>query len=133
MGAIKASHNNVRKTPVMSQDQLQAFGEAVATNADLQEQLNAAADADAVVEIAKQAGFLISAEDLEQAKAQTELSDAELEQVTGGIGGLGIAAAAFGWIPGFMGRKGLTASNPNAGAFDQLSSDPSAFKDISVG
>jgi len=116
----------------MSQDQLQAFGEAVATNSGLQDQLNAAADADAVIEIAKQAGFLISAEDLEQAQAQTDLSDAELEQVTGGIAGPGITNA-FDWIRGFKGVPPLTAGNPNAVQFDQMSNDPSTFKDISVG
>jgi predicted ribosomally synthesized peptide with nif11-like leader len=46
----------------MSEEQLKAFLEAVKADAGLQENLKAAADADAVVAIAKDAGFVISAE-----------------------------------------------------------------------
>ena len=49
----------------------------------LQEKLKAASDADAVVAIAKEAGFSISADDLKM--AQSELSDEELEGVAGGF------------------------------------------------
>ena len=66
----------------MSEDQLKAFLEAVKADADLQEKLNAAANADAVVEIAKGAGFIISAEELQ--RAQAEISEEELEGVAGG-------------------------------------------------
>jgi predicted ribosomally synthesized peptide with nif11-like leader len=66
----------------MSEEQLKAFWEAVQADEGLQEQLKAAADADAVVAIAKAAGFAISAEELQ--RAQAELSDEELEGVAGG-------------------------------------------------
>jgi len=66
----------------MSEDQLKAFLEAVKVDAGLQEKLNAAANADAVVEIAKGAGFIISAEELQ--RAQAEISEEELEGVAGG-------------------------------------------------
>jgi predicted ribosomally synthesized peptide with nif11-like leader len=66
----------------MSEEQLKAFQEAVKADAGLQEKLKAAKDADAVVEIAKAAGFVISLEEL--ARAQAELSDEELEGVVGG-------------------------------------------------
>ena len=66
----------------MSEEQLKAFLEAVQADAGLQEQLKAAADADAVVAIAKAAGFLISAEELQ--RAQEEVSEEELENVSGG-------------------------------------------------
>ena len=66
----------------MSEEQLKAFLEAVKADAGLQEKLKAATDADAVVAIAKAAGFLISAEELK--KAQAEVSEEELEGVTGG-------------------------------------------------
>ena len=65
----------------MSEEQLKAFLEAVKADAGLQEQLKAAGDADAVVTIAKAAGFVISAEELK--KSQAELSDEELEGVAG--------------------------------------------------
>ena len=47
-----------------------------------EEQLKAASDTDAVVAIAKAAGFVISPDDLK--KAQTEVSDEELEAAAGG-------------------------------------------------
>jgi predicted ribosomally synthesized peptide with nif11-like leader len=66
----------------MSEEQLQAFLEAVKADAGLQEKLKGASDTDAVVAIAKGAGFLISAEELK--KAQAEVSDEEFAIVTGG-------------------------------------------------
>ena len=68
----------------MSEEQLKAFLEAVKADAGLQEKLKAAGDADAVVAVAKDAGFLITAEELKN--AQAEVSDEELEGVAGGMG-----------------------------------------------
>ena len=67
----------------MSEEQLKAFLEKVKADTSLQEKLKAASDADAVVAIARDAGFSISADDL-TTKAQSELSDKELEGVAGG-------------------------------------------------
>ena len=66
----------------MSEEQLKAFIEKVQGDDSLQEKLKAAANPDVVVSIAKEAGFSISADDL--TKAQSELSDEELEGVAGG-------------------------------------------------
>ena len=66
----------------MSEEQLKAFLEKVQGDASLQEKLKAAADANAVSAIAKEAGFSISTDDL--TKAQSELSEEELEGVAGG-------------------------------------------------
>ena len=66
----------------MSEEQLKAFLEKVKDDTSLQEKLKAAADANAVAAIAKQAGFIISADDL--TKAKSELSEKELEGVAGG-------------------------------------------------
>ena len=66
----------------MSKEQLKAFLEKVKADTSLQEQLNAATNIDAVVEIAKASGFVISADDLK--KAQAEVSDEELENAAGG-------------------------------------------------
>ena len=73
----------------MSEEQLKAFLEAVKADAGLQEQLKAAGDADAVVAIAKAAGFRISADDFKgeavfRENAQSEVSDEELEAAAGG-------------------------------------------------
>ena len=67
----------------MSEEQLKAFLEKVKVDTSLQEKLKAAANADAVVSIAKEAGFSISADDLKKAQ---ELSEEELEGVAGGYG-----------------------------------------------
>ena len=66
----------------MSEEQLNAFLEKVKSDTRLQEKLNGAADADAVVEIAKEAGFSITAEDIQS--RPVELSDEELEGAAGG-------------------------------------------------
>ena len=66
----------------MSEEQLKAFLEKVKADTSLQEKLNAAADADDVVEIAKEAGFSITAEDMQS--STVELSDEELEGAAGG-------------------------------------------------
>ena len=66
----------------MSEEQLKAFLEKVKSDTSLQEKLKAASDADAVVAIAKDAGFVISPGELQ--KLQTDLSEQELEGVAGG-------------------------------------------------
>ena len=68
----------------MSEEQLKAFLEKVKADTSLQEQLKAATDTDAVVEIAKASGFVISADDW--IESQSEVSDAELEAAAGGEG-----------------------------------------------
>ena len=70
----------------MSEEQLKAFLEAVKADASLQEKLKAAGDDDAVIALAKAAGFAISADDLK--KAQSEISEEELEGVAGGTSGV---------------------------------------------
>jgi predicted ribosomally synthesized peptide with nif11-like leader len=77
MEASKPHHLNP-----MSEEQLKAFLEAVKGDAGLQEKLKGAEDANAVVAIAKDAGFVISAEELQ--KAQAEVPGDELEDVAGG-------------------------------------------------
>ena len=66
----------------MSEEQLKAFIEKVQGDDSLQEKLKAAANPDAVVSIAKEAGFSISADDLKN--AHSEISDEELEGVANG-------------------------------------------------
>ena len=68
----------------MSEEQLKTLLEAVKTDAGLQEKLKAAKDVNAVVEIAKAAGFVISADELK--KSRPEIAEEELEGVAGGRG-----------------------------------------------
>ena len=67
----------------MSEEQLKAFLEKVKADTSLQEKLRAAASAEAGLEIAKEAGFSITAEDI-QSMQSPELSDDELEAAAGG-------------------------------------------------
>ena len=67
----------------MSKEQLNAFLEKVKSDTELQKKLKAATDAEATVEIAKEAGFSITAEDIQSMQSE-ELSDEELEGAAGG-------------------------------------------------
>ena len=85
----------------MSEEQLKAFLEAVKADAGLQEKLKGAADLDSAVAMAKEAGFDASQmlkADWELLKAQQtiELSDDELEQVSGGGGFTYCACPGYG-------------------------------------
>ena len=71
----------------MSEEQLKAFLQKVKADASLQEKLKAAVDANAVASIAKEAGFMISVDDLKN--VQSEISDQEVEGVVGGAQSVG--------------------------------------------
>ena len=70
----------------MPEEQLKAFLEKVKSDTELQEKLKAAASPEAAVAIAQEAGFAISAEDLQSMQSTTklEVSDEELEGAAGG-------------------------------------------------
>ena len=68
----------------ISEEQLKAFLEKVQSDTELQEKLKAATNADEPIIIAKEAGFMISFDDLKS--AQSEISDEELEEASGGTG-----------------------------------------------
>ena len=69
----------------MSEEQLNAFLEKVKGDTTLQEKLKAAGSNEAAIEIAKEAGFAITAEDIQSMQSATaELSDEELEGAAGG-------------------------------------------------
>ena len=69
----------------MSEEQLNAFLEKVKGDTSLQEKLKAAASPEAAIEIAKEAGFSINAEDIQSMQSATvELSDEELDGAAGG-------------------------------------------------
>ena len=71
----------------MSEEQLNAFLEKVKGDTSLQEKLKAAASPEAGIEIAKEAGFAITAEDIQSMQSATgELSAEELEGAAGGRG-----------------------------------------------
>ena len=69
----------------MSEEQLNAFLKKVKGDTSLQEKLKAAGSPEAAVEIAKDAGFAITADDMQSMQSATaELSDEELEGAAGG-------------------------------------------------
>ena len=65
----------------MTEDQLKDFLKAVAADGALKQQLEAAPDLNAVIAIAKKAGFFISATSL--MNAQLEVSESALEGMAG--------------------------------------------------
>lgn len=72
----------------MSEEQLSALLAKLKGNVALLEKLQAAADLDAAMAMIKEAGFDISKEELaasSQPDQTVELSDVELEAVTGGV------------------------------------------------
>jgi predicted ribosomally synthesized peptide with nif11-like leader len=64
----------------MSEEQLKAFIAKAKDDQSIQDKLKAAADAEAVVVIAKETGFMISIDDLNN----SELAEEELESAAGG-------------------------------------------------
>ena len=74
--------------------QLLAFYEAVSADPQLQQKLNEAADADAVVTIAKASGFDVTVDEL--LASVEEASDSELSAVAGGIDTAGTVALGVG-------------------------------------
>ena len=66
----------------MPEEQLKAFWEAIQSDQALQQKLQGVNDPGAIVDIAKEAGFTISAEELQS--AQVELSDEQLDGAAGG-------------------------------------------------
>ena len=86
----------------MSEEQLAALLAKLKDDAGLQEKLKGAADLDAVLAIAKDAGFDVSKADWlrYQAKQTIELSDEELEGISGGFDLWNIAThLTCGWNP----------------------------------
>ena len=69
----------------MTQELLNAFLEKVKSDTELQAKLNAVTTPEAAIEIAKAAGFVISAEDIQSIQSESvELSDEELEGAAAG-------------------------------------------------
>ena len=68
----------------MSEEQLAALLAKLKDDAGLQEKIKGAADLDAAVAMAKEAGFDVSKADWLRQAQKVELSDEELEEVTGG-------------------------------------------------
>lgn len=58
--------------------------EVIQADAGLQQKLQGVTEPDAVAAIAKEAGFSISAEEMKKAQSEFELTDEQMEQVTGG-------------------------------------------------
>ena len=92
----------------MSKEQLNAFLEKVQGDTSLQEKLNAVTTPEAAIEIAKDAGFAITAEDIQSVQSQSgEVSDDELEGATGGLVEVTLASPT---------RPRLTPRTPSARA-----------------
>ena len=78
----------------MSEEQFKAFLEKVKGDTSLQEKLKAAASPEAAIEIAKEAGFSITAEDIQSAV----VSEDELEGAAGGKSSRRLDCWSFGFV-----------------------------------
>ena len=85
----------------MSEEQLTAFLEKVQGDTSLQDKLKAAASPEAAIEIAKEAGFAITAEDIQSIQSAPVVSDSELEGAAGGRG-CGTCGAETATWPNFF-------------------------------
>jgi predicted ribosomally synthesized peptide with nif11-like leader len=99
----------------MSEEQIAALFAKLKDDAGLQEKLKGAADLDAAVALAKEAGFDVSKADLlkHQANQILELSDEELEKVAGGIcvgGSVGWSERRDGTCGNWLGGETLPLS-----------------------
>ena len=65
-------------------DNLKKFLEAASSDADLAEKVNSAQTLDAVISLAKEKGFVLTAEELQPDSSARELDDDEVEAVAGG-------------------------------------------------
>ena len=94
----------------MSEEQLSALLAKLKDDAGLQEKLKGATDLDAAVALAQQAGFDVSKADWlrYQAKQTLELSDKELETVSGGVC---FNSAASHWGDGGQCDSAFTCAN----------------------
>lgn len=88
-----------RLLKAMSEEQLAALLAKLKEDAGLQEKLKGAADLDASVAIAKEAGFDVSKADWlrYQAKQTLELSEGELEEVSGAGTAISYACTAISY------------------------------------
>lgn len=68
----------------MTQSQIEAFLQAASSDTTLQNKIQAAGDPESLVEIARQAGFSISVDDIKN--GQSELSEEDLQGISGGGG-----------------------------------------------
>jgi predicted ribosomally synthesized peptide with nif11-like leader len=69
----------------MAEDQLNAFLAAVEADAVLQEKINGVTSSEALLTIAKEAGYVFSAEDVNALKTEKELTDDEVADLSGGV------------------------------------------------
>lgn len=94
--------NEVKFTDLqMPDEQLKAFWEAIQADARLQQKLQNVTDPSVVVEIAKTAGFMISADQLK--KVQSDLTEDLTEEDLEGING-GVMEGALAWGKRELGR-----------------------------
>ena len=68
-------------TQAMSEEQLKVFWEAIQADTGLRQKLQGVTEPDAVAAIAKEAGFMITTEELQ--RAQAEISEAGLDWILG--------------------------------------------------
>ena len=109
----KIGDNEIKSTFFqMPEEQLKAFWEAVQADARLQTKLRNVTDPAVVAEIAKAAGFVISADEFKSPHSDLtpDLTEEELEAITGGV-----MEGALAW-----GRRELGRGVPDGPIYFQV-------------
>ena len=88
----------------MAYEQLKAFLDAVKNEPELQEKIKAALDASAIAEIANEAGYVISVEDIE--RETQSIACIELDELRGGAS----PPAACMWPASYAGPSTASGS-----------------------
>ena len=85
-----------------AEEQLKVFWEAIQADTGLRQKLQGVTEPDAVAAIAKEAGFMITTEELQ--RAQAEISEEDLGGVAGGAAQKQSSEEGLGWF-GVEGSK----------------------------
>ena len=118
--AWNPNQNTIKVSKKMSQDQLNGFVEALKADSSQLDKVNSAKDTDAVLAIAKDLGFSITAEELENLieknmdDSEVELTVEQLEAVAGGAGFFGALAGMGAFVIGMAAGttyKGIKKAN----------------------
>jgi len=91
----------------MVEEQIKAFWEAVQSDFSLLEKLKPAKDPESIAKVAQEAGFNITANQIEEAQSNIELSDEQLQGVVGGTGAPPPDPCCHSFLCGFQPIKGI--------------------------
>ena len=99
----------------MVEEQIKAFWVAVQSDFSLLEKLKPAKDPESIAKVAQEAGFNITANQIEEAQSNIELSDEQLQGVVGGTGAPPPDPCCHSFLCGFQPIKGIRLGDGGKG------------------